>query len=274
MKIAEVRKLTPQERFLYWIEEREAIRLCREKGKPKPWTDDEILQQYRFCNVRRMDDTVSRWLLDNWYKPNYDHHNIVLACALGRFINLPSSLEAIGFPYFWDPTRVKDVLHKQTKVFNAAYIVSTNGVSGDKVDIVIDSHIKPLRTLSVPTSSMQEACKVLTSSKGVGTFMAGQIVADLRWACGGQGSWRDRLKWAPIGPGSRRGANRLLGRDIKDSEFGSVLTDVISLCRTCLRRGIVDRLEAIDYQNCLCEFDKFERTLHGEGRPKRKYNGV
>jgi len=35
---------------------------------------------------------------------------------------------------------------------------------------------------------------------------------------------------------------------------------------------ICDRLEAIDYQNCLCEFDKYERALQG-GRPKRNYDG-
>ena len=33
-------------------------------------------------------------------------------------------------------------------------------------------------------------------------------------------------------------------------------------------------LHAQDLQNCLCEFDKYERVRLGEGRPKSTYPGV
>jgi len=46
MKIQDVAKLSPQERLVYWIREREAIRLKKEAGQPRPWTDDEILDTY------------------------------------------------------------------------------------------------------------------------------------------------------------------------------------------------------------------------------------
>lgn len=36
-----------------WIGEREVVRLRREAGEPKPWTDDPILRECSFCNVRR-----------------------------------------------------------------------------------------------------------------------------------------------------------------------------------------------------------------------------
>jgi hypothetical protein len=36
------------------------------------------------------------------------------------------------------------------------------------------------------------------------------------------------------------------------------------------RVGLGD-LHAQDLQNCLCEFDKFERARLGEGKPKRKF---
>ena len=64
-----VRRLKPLDRLLYWVTERESIRIQRLQGKAPPWTDDPILRQYRFCNVRRMDDAVSQWLLTNWYTP-------------------------------------------------------------------------------------------------------------------------------------------------------------------------------------------------------------
>ena len=33
-------------------------------------------------------------------------------------------------------------------------------------------------------------------------------------------------------------------------------------------------MEMMDFQNCHCEFDKYERTLHSEGRPKQLYPGL
>ena len=47
------------DRLVYYINERESIRKLREAGYPKPWTQDKILQTYRFCNVNREDDTVT-----------------------------------------------------------------------------------------------------------------------------------------------------------------------------------------------------------------------
>ena len=60
MLLSKVKSMTPLNRLVYFITEREAIRLKKEAGEPKPWTSDPILQQYRFCNVRRMDDKVSK----------------------------------------------------------------------------------------------------------------------------------------------------------------------------------------------------------------------
>ena len=45
MNIKDVVKLSPLDRLLYWIKERESIRLKKEAGEPKPWTDDEILRR-------------------------------------------------------------------------------------------------------------------------------------------------------------------------------------------------------------------------------------
>ena len=59
MLVESVKELSVKERFYYFIKEREQIRLARQVGLPAPWTDDEILTNYRFCNIRRMDDIVS-----------------------------------------------------------------------------------------------------------------------------------------------------------------------------------------------------------------------
>lgn len=268
--------MTPIERFVYWIKERDSIRRKKEAGEPKPWTEDPILQRYRFCNVRRMDDKVSQWLLENWYKPNYGHPRTLVACVMARHFNNPEALEEVGFPLLWKPERIKNVLRKRkasgNTIFNGAYMVRGIGTA-DKTEMVIDHVCQPLvdNPPELDPRSMQRCVEALLPYWGLSDFMAGQIVADLRWAVAGE--WNDRFDWAPPGPGSMRGLKRLLGDVCKD-EFSSLLLRIIKTAKPMLSIQITRRLEAIDWQSCLCEFDKYERTRLGEGRPKQTYPGV
>ena len=106
--------------------------------------------------------------------------------------------------------------------------------------------------------------------------MAGQVVADLR--CAIKGDWKDKCEWAPMGPGSKRGMNRLRSRPVNQplsqEQFLGELRSLILLCSSKLPVVIHRRMEAIDFQNCLCEYDKYSRTLEGTGRPKQLYPGV
>lgn len=285
MNIEEVKQLPVEERLLYWIEERESIRKKKERNKPKPWTDDQILQQYKFCNVRRMDDRVSRWLLENWYKPYYDHPNMLIACVMARLFNNPEALEDIGFPEKkFNPDRIIRILHRRKrnglKNFRAAYIVSTNGLEGDKVQIVVQRILVPASSVKlgkIGNTSLEALCGHLTGLWGISTFIAGQVSADVRQSV--RGLWTDCRTWAPMGPGSQRGLKRLRGLNpkgggsFKPHEFLTGLREVIKTVDKRIPR-LKKKLEAIDYQNCLCEFDKYERTLWGEGRPKQIYPGV
>ena len=56
MRIIDVATLTPLEIFLYWVRERDSIYLRRQSDAPKPWTDDEVLQNYCFANPYRASD--------------------------------------------------------------------------------------------------------------------------------------------------------------------------------------------------------------------------
>lgn len=286
MRIKQVRELSPMDRLLYWMRERESIRLKKEAGEPKPWTDDEILQSYRFCNVRRMDDKVSRWLMVNWYPPvaKYaDNTFTLVAAVLARFFNLPGTLAAIlttDFPCEYDADLIKQTLRDRAaggcKLFNAAYMVRGND-GADKISTVIDYTLQPLidDPPEIDTSSMQRSTETLAARYGFGMFMAGQVIADLRWVI--PGKWSDRRRWAAIGPGSRRGMNRLKERDLNSpldqTQFEILLGDFITIARGRLPSQLTQRLEAIDYQNCLCEYDKYNRCLDG-GRSKQVYKGA
>lgn len=272
MTLDAVRKLSPFDRLLYWINERESIRRKKELGLPRPWTDDDILNTYRFCNVRRMDDKVSDWLYRQWYRPYRNHPNSLAAAALARHFNLPkvlgqltSKVYRIGEPDWEAIARIVRVMKAAGhNVFNAAYMVRGIG-EVDKTEMVVNKVVGPLHRANVvlDTSSMRLSVEALLPHWGFSSFMAGQVVADLRWAL--TGTWKDRNTWAPYGPGSSRGLTRLLG-----SDKGTMET-ALRMMRDGLPPGITKRLEAMDYQNCLCEWDKYERALQGEGRPKQLY---
>lgn len=280
--VQQVMEMSAVERFCYWITEREKIRIAKSQGLPPPWTRDEILQSFRFTNVRRMDDKVSVWLYENWYKPYWNHPNMLSAVALARFINKIDSLAFLGFPEFWDNARIALLLReyrdKGNTLFGAAYMVRGND-GQDKVASVVDFYVQEVTNLGltgIDTDSMEKSVVALEHNcYGMGSFMAGQIVADLRWAVAG--TWTDKHTWAAMGPGSQKGMNCLHNRPfeyhLKQQQFMNELTKLKAECLSKLPISITGKLEMIDYQNCCCEFFKFSKTLLGLGRPKQRYNG-
>lgn len=289
MKIEEVRKIeTPMERLVYFIQERESVRLSKASGNAAPWTDDQILQNYRFCNIRRMDDKVSDWLLRNWYEPFFDHPNILTACVLARQINRIETFEEIGFPERWNAVTLERKLQRMmddgVKIFSGAYMI-TGTLGGTKVHQIIRKVLDPIhkvRKQILPMDGlrvMEEIWLNLLPYAGMGSFIAGQTVADLRWATGFAAlDWADKKRWAPMGPGSQRGLNRLLLRPIRTpirkDNWRQEFKIYIKLVSDLLPKSITSRMEAIDWQNCLCEWDKYERVLWGEGKPKQRYSGT
>ena len=287
------REMAPVGIFVHWISEREKIRLLKDEfNRPKPWTGDPILQAYRFCNVVRMEDKVSQWLMKNWYVPFAQHPNGLIACGFARFFNLPETLALIQEDLYHriGPPDL-EAIRKKLKarrdsgkpVFNGAYMI--RGFEGtEKIDSVIDRSLTPLIKIggairATDLKSMEDVCfKLEEESEGIGSFLAGQIVCDLRWHWSSHNAWLDRRDWAPIGPGSRRGMNRFFARgnieaSISDNVFKADLAYIRETASKHLSKTIVERMEAIDWQNCLCEFDKYCRVLFEEGRPKQRYLG-
>ena len=264
------------EELQYWITERERIRLAKEAGESKPWSYDIIFQSYRFCNVRRMDDKVSRWLMDNWYRPNYGHPNMLLACALARQVNWPDTLEEIGFPHEWDALRAYDIMYDRRKrgdkTYTGAYMLTGTGGErpGDKPWLTIMQCINPLVGFQYSTRTMYSVWHKLLAMRGFSSFIAGQVVADLRYA--EPGIWEDRKVWAPLGPGSIRGLNRYYGRPLKYNLLQNQGVDELNEIFGMIT--MPEYSELMDLKNCMCEFDKYQRTLNDEGRPRSLYPGA
>jgi hypothetical protein len=107
---------------------------------------------------------------------------------------------------------------------------------------------------------------------GLGSFMAAQAVADLKYV----EPLLTALDWytfAASGPGSRRGLNRVLGYEITAPWSEANWYQQLQMLRKDIERFLptMFELHAQDLQNCLCEFDKYERVRLGEGTPKQLY---
>ena len=95
----------PLDRFLDFIFEREEIRLRRAKGEPGPWTDDPILREWSFTNIRREDDRVTKWIAANWRKPHADDPDLWFAMVVARLVNWPDDTEQrLAIRYRGTPT--------------------------------------------------------------------------------------------------------------------------------------------------------------------------
>ena len=268
-----------------FIVERERIRRKKEEEKlPPPWTSDPVLSQFRFCNVHRENDKVSRWLFNNWMMPNHTDPDVWFAAAVGRHVNLPATLQSMGYPVPWDPEAFIYAIRarKELKIpaYNAAYMIrAARGESfPDKAAYLAYAVFEPMwkyRETTRPRKgdTLKEFNQRLLQQYGIAGFMSGQIIADTKHV----GVLREASDWwtfAVSGPGSRRGLNRLLGRDKnarwKEEEWHEQLLALLSLVMAEVE-STVEEIDAQNFQNCLCECDKMLRYVLKEGRPKQRY---
>lgn len=279
--LSRIKNLTPWDLLVYWIRERESIRLNKEKQAPRPWTKDPILAKYRFCNVRREDDRVTQWVRHNWRAAYGAEEDVWFAMAVARFINWPDSLAKIT-PLPWNPARVKNLIkHRKSeglKVWTSAYMIATNGKPNiEKGEYVVDYILTPLwkarkRLRPKKRDSLESYSALFKGMNGLGSFMIGQIIADTK-RCDpnlAPDVTPDWFSWATPGPGSRRGMNRLHRRHPKTNQTIASWKQELDEVRAFLASMSIE-LDGQDVQNCLCEFDKYCRTLYQEGKPRQKY---
>lgn len=270
-----------------FIKERHAIYERRLAGAPKPWTRDPILQRYRFCNVYRELDTVTAWIRENWRDPYAENPDVWFAMVQARLLNLPASLEAVTPPLPWSAVRFKRVLARRKaeghRVFNGAYMVRADAVeTGLKADYLADFVLSPMwkaRKLFTPGltfGSLHTFHSQLMEFRDMGSFMAGQVVADVKFTALLKNAL-DWWTWAVPGPGSMRGLNRVFNEPVEwklreelwQADFKRIQIKIDPL----VKKADMPRISAQDLQNCLCEFDKYERVRMGTGRPKQLYPG-
>ena len=274
--------------LVHWIVEREQVRIRKECDKPKPWSQDPILQTTRFCNVRREDDKVTKWLRKNWFDPHALHPNLAFSACLARVVNWPATLEQLGFPLTWSPKEFIETMGRLSangsqKIWGGAYMVTGGYSAGGETKQVImarvlDNAYANCAELTHMRQSgflhtLEEAYDFVQQTPGLGSFLAAQVIADLKYTPLLLGT-PDWVTFCAPGPGSTMGLNFLAGRpptkSIPQKQFVQEVNDL----RTWLADNQIADLTAHDTQNCLCEFSKYVRIKYKGGRAKTRYQGV
>ena len=253
------------ELYMYYVCERDVVQSRREAGIPAPWTGDQILRTHHFCHNRREDDRGTKEIRVEILKFGDDVTRLPALYTMSRLFNHAPTVEdwRIG-----GVKLVRDIRDGGGKIFNTAYVVSTAGESIDKVTYV-SRLVHAVAKLDVPRTSCRDAFDALRTVPGLGSFLAGQIVADLK----NDRYLVDAPDWhtfAVMGPGSKKGLDFIFGPGTTEKTFTARL-DLLQKVTS----GKIPVLHAQDLQNTLCEFSKYVRykeNLPGRRRPYHANN--
>lgn len=274
--------------FFDFMTRREDLRVAKESGQSWPWSDDPILNTYKFTNVKREHDRTTRWMRLNWTGPNTDRPlgEILFNCALFRYFGTMEFAEALGWQQAWKPNAVIEIARERqirgARVFTGAYIIPTLGHRGPKAEAVANLILTPLwdqkdaiAEVATNTARWEATATAMRSLPGFGGtgFMTKEVLQDAIQTPV-LGNAIDRDTWCPAGPGARRGLNRLHNRPLSQMKPETYLIKEMVALLERSRAELpprMPRLELHDIQFQLCEFDKYERVRLNEGRPRSRY---
>lgn len=288
------RPVVRQEAYdLYWqfAAKRHAIFEKRLAGLPGPWTDDDILREYKFCNVFRAVDRISQYLISEVaYNPAVDQiEDRLFQIVAFRLFSKAETWDHIVSNLGSAPTlanlrdnsfleAIASAREAGGPIYTAAFILcATNAYDRSTKH---ENHVELLRhmflrehlgTRIVAAKSLAEIFRLLKQFPLIGDFMAYQLAIDLNYSahvnhsedeftCPGPGALRGIKKgFAGLGDYSPTDVIRLMV-DRQEEEFAR-----LGLTFNGLQGR---RLHLIDCQGLFCELDKYCR----EALPHLKSN--
>ncbi|HKU51030.1 MAG TPA: nucleotide kinase domain-containing protein [Nitrospira sp.] len=283
------------EEFYEFMRKREQIRLNRLAGEPWPWTEDRILQEYSFTNVKREHDRTSILYREGLYEGHDDapFEQVMINAATARFFGRAEFVcHYIGWQETFDVdfllSRVQIAKKEGQSVWTNAYMITAGGQSLPKDQIVVRQYLAMLwakmDVLYVAFKRahawqhLMDAMRRVDGFGGTG-FMSKEVLLDTMFthvwpSIGGRHVPSDWSTWCPAGPGARRGVARVMGTAYDERVPEKLALEVmLELYEKRFAMWPVEwvSLDLHDIQFQLCEFDKYERARLGQGRPKKTY---
>lgn len=270
--------------YWYFAFERQNIFNKKKNGLKPPWTEDEILAEYKFCNSYRVNDRVSQYLLKNviYNGKEYSSENTIFRIVLFKLFNKESTWEYLekefgevileSFSFETYSGFLTELMQKGVKIYSDAYMSCATKAFG--YDRKHENHLSLLNKMFLEdkisekllkSKNMEEAFNILVQYPLIGDFMAYQIITDINYS--------DKVNWSEaeftvVGPGSKRGISKCFLSIGKNSEKDIIKYMYENQEKEFKRlgynfKGIKGRkLQLIDCQNIFCELDKYCRKSH------------
>lgn len=281
------------ETFWRFAVERQSIFFKRFQGETQPWTNDSILQKFKFTNVYRVLDRVTQFLIRYViYEGKQASDEIVFRVLLFKLFNkietwklLKGKLGELKWSTYsfakYDKI-LSEAKADKRRLYSAAYIMPPmKNVFRHRYKH--RNHLKLLERMMQDrlyarlerAKSMQDAFECLKEYPGIGDFLAYQFVTDVNYS---EVTSFSEMEFVIPGPGARGGIHKCfldLGglNEIELMERVACRQNEEFDSRNIKFQTLFGRpLQLIDCQNLFCEVDKYARMAHPEigGKNKRQ----
>lgn len=278
--------------FWRFASERQAIFFRKLVGAPPPWSDDWILQTYKFTNTYRASDRVSQYLIRNViYQGDQTPREVFFRTLLFKLFNRIETWELLERTVGWPVAAefqmdcydrvLTEALARGSRIYSAAYIMPSALAFGSRrkhqnhlrlLDLMLRNDV-PARVADAP--SMRGVFDLLRSYYSLGDFLAYQLTIDLNYSAVTNFS---EMEFVVPGPGARNGIRKCF-ESLGDLDESDIIRHVSETqADQFAQRGLQFRslggrsLQLVDCQNLFCEVDKYARLAHPEiaGRTDRK----
>jgi hypothetical protein len=287
-----VRRRSPLYRA-YWAfaAERQRIFLQRIAGKARPWTDDPILDRFKFTNTFRASDRVSQFLIrEVIYAPgDYGPDDVLARTVLFRLFSRPATwraLEAELGPIKRSTLRGNAVgkvlgrLQAKGPIYTGAFILCANNAYGNERKylnhLALIRHMLHRRGLALAIArarSLADVYEALRAYPLIGPFMAYQLAIDINYS---ELTDFSEDEFTVAGPGAERGIRKVFP-DARPRDMAHLIHWITENQEPEAARLGIDlpklfgrRLHAIDCQNLFCELDKYARIAFPELKSNRR----
>lgn len=278
--------------YWYFASERQKIFMKRYNGEAAPWTNDTILQTYKFCNVFRAADRVSQYLIKIIINEQkcISVEDLLFQIVAFRFFSKIETWESLKKYLNNSPTlqnladdsfekALATIAKNNESVYTGAFILcATNAFGMGKKYL---NHIELFKHMffednfcekALQTKSLKGLYELLHSYPLIGDFMAYQIAIDLNYSNVFNFSENEFTK---AGPGALRGIKKVF-EDTGDYSPEEVILWMVERQDYEFERlnlvfdGLFGRkIHAIDAQNLFCEVDKYTRKAFPDIKSNR-----
>jgi len=279
----------------YWkfAAERQLIFFRRLQKQSFPWTDDPILQKFKFTNAYRVLDRVTQFLVRNViYSGKQSSQEIFFRVILFKLFNKIETWQ-LFLKELGEISWAKYSFHKYDKVlsaaqkncnpvYSAAYIMPS-GLTAFGFREKHRNHLALLEKMMKDclyyklekAKSMRDAFELFKEYPTIGDFLAYQFVTDINYS---ELTNFSEMEFVVPGPGAQDGIHKCFA-DLGGLNEVELIKRVAELqeqefrCRNIKFQKLFGRpLQLIDCQNLFCEVDKYARVAYPEieGLRKRK----